>query len=660
MKKIILLSFLLVNFAAISQDKIPYIDYETIVEEVTKFSNDKDYSKALESLNKISKNDSTYCSILTSKSYYLIQQKKYKAAIEVSDEGLQLNCESSSQLFLMMNKGVALEKLEKYQDAITIYDKALEIFPANHKLWFNKATCYEKMDDIPKAIAAYQEVITISPLYRNAHLFLGNICYKQNLTTQALMCYNMALMVEPDSERAFALLKYVNEAISGKNENEANDELVVSEDDEAFEDIDLILDNRIALSNDYKVDHDIDIALVKQSHAILEQLEDFEGNGGFWDKRYVPIYKWIKESKQFNDFVYTLVYSIKNEKLKKLVAKKTDNVTAFMARLISKSYDVMSPQEKMIDGTEKDINYYFLEGVLQGEGQMNGETTIGDWVYYNINGKINGKGGYDNKGERHGKWSWYHNNGKLKETAVYTNGVLNGENKSWYDNGKPYISTYIKDGKFEGEYLYFLSTGALKQKKYYKADELDGKYLAYFDVGESILEFDIDYTGDKAQKSTIEFYTNGDIYSKIEFKNGERNGLETKYYWNKQKSLEATYTNNALNGSYIEYHSNGQISQQGQSIDGFFDGKWKTYYLDGTLESEIEYDKGKFTGLYKAYDTDGKLYYEFEYRRGEIINYKYFDKTGEVLTQNRKKGGKFYFKGFYPNGSILSEGEYDI
>lgn len=198
--------------------------------------------------------------------------KKYKNAIVVLDEGLRLDCETNSQLFFIINKGV-------------------EIFPANDDLWFNKGTCYETMDDIPKAIQAYQKVITISPLYRNAHLFLGNICYRQKLTTQALMCYNMALMVEPDSERAFALLKYLNEAISGKNENEANDDLTVSEDAAAFEDIDLILDTRIALSDKYPVHHDIDIALVKQSHAMLEPLEDFDGNSGFWDRRYVPIYK---------------------------------------------------------------------------------------------------------------------------------------------------------------------------------------------------------------------------------------------------------------------------------------------------------------------------------------------------------------------------------
>jgi uncharacterized protein len=661
MKTILSLSILLFSLLSFSQDKIPYIDYDDIAEEVAKYSGEEKYNKVLQSLAKVNKNDSTYCAILTSKSYYLIMQENYADAVQAADEGLNIDCTSSSTLFLIMNKGVALENMEKYQDAIDLYDKGLERFPANHKLWFNKATCYEKMKNYPKAIEAYQKVITMNPLYRNAHLFLGNLCYRQNLTTQALMCYNMALLVEPDSDRAFSLLRLLNEAMSGKNEYEPDEDLVISEDDEAFEDINLILDNRIALSKKYKIDNDIDIAVVRQTHAMLEQLEDFEGNGGFWDKRYVPLYKWIKENDQFDNFVYTITYSIQNEKFKKIVEKNIDKITEFIGGFIAETYDVMSPQDKMVDGTDKQVHYYYSNQVLQAEGQMEGETSIGDWIFYDENGSLSGKGTYNDKGERTGDWSWYYDNGQLKETAVYSDGELNGKNASWHRNGKPYVQTAFKNGKFDGEYKYYLESGALKQKKYYKEDELEGKYLAYFNVGDVLLpEFDVDYIAGKAQNNALEYYAHGDVYSNIEFKEGKRNGLETQYYWNKQKSMEASYSDDALNGPYIKYYPNGQIQEQGQSVDGMFDGPWKSYYLDGTLESEFEYDNGKLTGLFKAYDTDGKPHYEFEYRRGEIISYEYFDKEGQVLTENRKKGGKFYFKGYYANGNIMSEGKYDI
>ena len=70
MKKTFLILLTFIAFNSIAQEKIEFIDYDNIAEEVVKFSNEEKYDKAIESLNKISKNDSTYCAVLTSKSYY--------------------------------------------------------------------------------------------------------------------------------------------------------------------------------------------------------------------------------------------------------------------------------------------------------------------------------------------------------------------------------------------------------------------------------------------------------------------------------------------------------------------------------------------------------------------------------------------------------------
>ena len=660
MKKILLLPFLLICVSLTAQEKIKYVDYEEVIEEINNLASEKKYDKIISSLDKIHKNDSIYCSILTTKSYYLIAQEKYEEALNVTNEALELDCDYDSKLYFLINKGVSLKNLERYNEAIETYDEALKFFPANPKLWFNKATCYIDIENIPKAIEALQKTILISPFHRNAHLYLGNLCYKQQLTTQALMCYNMALIVEPDTERAFSLLNYLNEVISVKNESEPYNDVIVSRDDEAFEDIDLILDNKIALNDKYKVDNPIEIAVVKQNHAMLEQLSDFEGNGDFWDRYYVQLFKWISENDLFDEFTYTINYSIKNEKFQKIVSKKTDDVAGFLRDLITKYFEIMSSQNHTLKGEEKDINFYYSEQVLQAEGKLIDNISVGDWLFYDKNGALTGKGNYNNEGKRQGSWEWYYTNGKIKETVAYDNGSANGINKTWYDNGKPQVHAMYKDNKLDGEYLFYIKSGALKQKKYFESDQLEGKYIAYFDVGESIPEFDIDYSKGEIINNAKEFYAFGDLYSNIEFKNGERNGLETKYYWNKQKSSEISFVNGKANGSYNLYHSNGQISQKGQCIDGNYDGDWKTYYYNGTLESEFHYDDGKLSELYKAYDTDGKLHYEFEYRRGEIISYRYFNKEGSVIAENRKRGGKFHFKGFYPNGNIMSEGDYDI
>ena len=459
MKNLLCVSVLFLCLNVIAQEKLPFIDYETVSELASEQASKENYSEAVEILHRISKNDSSYCSVLTSKSYYSILQEKYKEAIVFTDEGLSLGCDSESNLYFYINKGVSLANLDRFEEAIKVYDEGLKIFPKNPKLWYNKGISYENLENVPAAIEAYQKTIVLNPIHRNAHLKLGSICYRQNLMSQAMLSFNMSLMIEPDSERGFALLKYLNDIVSVKNENEPIRNLTVSEDDEAFEDIDLIISNRVVLDSDYDTGNKINIPLVKQNHALLEQLKEFEGNGGFWDQYYVPLYVWIAENGYFDHFTYTINYAIKNEDYEKVIEKNKDKVSDFIKVFVAELYNIYGTNEK------EGMSYNYSDAVLQAEGPYKNDITIGDWKFYDDNGRLMSEGSYDKKGEREGKWTWYHDNGAVKEVALFENGKLSGENKLYYDDGSPYIHTISKNGEFDGEYKYYLKQGGLKQKK---------------------------------------------------------------------------------------------------------------------------------------------------------------------------------------------------
>jgi len=657
-RSILILCFL-ISFKSLAQDKIPFIDYDEIISEASEAKQENDNEKVIEILNKVNKNDSTYCSILITKSYYLINSEKYEEAINVADEGLSLNCYDSNLSFYI-NKGLAHAYLQKYEEAIKIYNEGLKIYPNYYLLWHNKAAALEELDKIEEATNAYQKAITFNPTYARPHLQLGNLCYKQELLTQALMCYNMYLLLTFDEDSAFNTLKSINNLVAEKNENEANPAIQISEDDEAFEDIDLILSNKIALNKNYETGNKINISLTKQNHALLTQLEDFEGNGGFWDKKYVPFFKWINENNLFDDFTYTLSYAIQNEKYMKIIKQKEKEIATFSDLLHNKWPSILKDNNVLFDGKKQEVVYNYYNGYVQAVGKMNNDVSYGKWEFYNENGLLTSYGEYNDIGERIGNWTWLHKNNNIKETAVYENGVLNGENFQFYENGKPYIiASYLK-GKLNGEYKYCNDKGALIQKKYFKDGELDGLYKSFFAVGEDLLEFHIPYKNGLVENLATEYYANGVVYAEMPFSDGIRVGIEKKYFWNKNLSSEISYQNGELNGPYKSYYSNGNTYEVGQSLDNFYNGPWKSYYYDGTLESDFIYDKGYVDGEYKYYDTDGKPYYDYLYRKGEIIEYKYFDKAGGILSEGRKKGGEFQFTGYHPNGNLLSKGLYNI
>ncbi|HET8962751.1 MAG TPA: tetratricopeptide repeat protein, partial [Chitinophagales bacterium] len=232
--------FLLFCFFSFAQEKLPFIDFQELSKLAAESSQSGDYDKTLAIFNKVNKNDSAYCSVMISKSYYLMALKKYDEAIDMADKGIKKNCGDLRASFYI-NKGVALLNQKKYVEATEVFDEGITNYPKNNIFWYNKGVTLESQGEIEEAVKAYQTSIILNPFYRKAYLQLGNICYKQELVSQALMCFNMYILLEPDAENAFSILNSLDNILKNKNENSKNPSLIISKDDEAFEEIDLVI-----------------------------------------------------------------------------------------------------------------------------------------------------------------------------------------------------------------------------------------------------------------------------------------------------------------------------------------------------------------------------------------------------------------------------------
>ncbi|KGL62697.1 tetratricopeptide repeat protein [Polaribacter sp. Hel1_85] len=655
MKKILIAMFFVANFS-FSQEKIPFVDYDEIIQKISKEENNE---KVISLINTLNKNDSAYYSLLISKSYYLLQLKKYEEALNVVNEGINSSHQHSKVNFYA-NKGVVLSNLKKDDKALENYNEGLKYYPKNYLLWFNKGHILEIQGKLNEAVNAYKKAISLNPTYTKPHLQIGNIYYKQERFTQALMCFNLYLLLEPDADGAFTVLKSLNNIVKAKNSNKRDLNITLDDQDDSFEDIDLVLSSKVAMNKNYKTSNPINIALVRQNHAMIAQLKNFKGNGGFWDKTYVPFYKWIAKNNKFDDFTYTLTYAIENEDYKKIIKNNTEEIIAFLADLKIKWANLVSKNNILFNGKQQEVTYEYSDSYVDAVGNYEEGKPVGFWQFYNESGRLTAEGNFDNSGERTGKWTWFTSLNKIKETAFYKDGVLEGKNLMFHNNGKKYVDANYVNDSLHWQYEYFNNKGALVQRKFFNSGVLDGMYKSYFDVGEKILEFKIPYKNGEIDGEVLEYYANGDVYAKSYYVAGKKNGLETVYHYNKKVSSEINYVNGELSGSYKSFHSNGKPNEVGQSFEGFYNGAWKTFYSDGTLESESTYKNGSLHDLYKYYDTDGKLFYEYIYRKGEIIAFTFYNKDATVLKKGKKKSGEFYYEGFSPKGNKTTEGLYDI
>jgi Putative Zn-dependent protease, contains TPR repeats len=85
---------------------------------------------------------------------------QYEEAITYYDKILEIDPDSGVILWL---KGIALDSLGKSQEAINYYDKALDLDPNNANSLLGKAIALGNLGQSQEAIAYYDKVLAIDP-----------------------------------------------------------------------------------------------------------------------------------------------------------------------------------------------------------------------------------------------------------------------------------------------------------------------------------------------------------------------------------------------------------------------------------------------------------------------------------------------------------------
>jgi len=91
----------------------------------------------------------------------------------------------------------------------------------------------------------------------------------------------------------------------------------------------------------------------------------------------------------------------------------------------------------------------------------------------------------------------------------------------------------------------------------------------------------------------IQYYNDGTIKQKGNFKNGVKNGKWTHYYQNGYIWSEGYFDNGLREGMSIVYFNNGNKQYEGSYSSGKPDGKWSFYNENGEKLKVVLYKNGK-------------------------------------------------------------------
>ncbi len=100
--------------------------------------------------------------------------------------------------------GNALVQKNRVNEAITIYEKAIELYPDNFRLYLHIAPLYTQTSDLDSAIESYQQAIYQNAMADNPQLpiwaynQLGNALVQQDRVNEAIAIYEKAIELYPD------------------------------------------------------------------------------------------------------------------------------------------------------------------------------------------------------------------------------------------------------------------------------------------------------------------------------------------------------------------------------------------------------------------------------------------------------------------------------
>lgn len=657
MKKVVFLLFA-ISSVVFSQNKIKYlsdIDLQTKVDSLDRLEKNQEI---LDLLAPVSDNDSIIDYVNIKKSYYNIQLKNYDSVIKVCNKGINSASALNIQPFYI-NKAVAQYELDKKEEAIKTYTEALQRFPMSSAFYRKRGELYVELKQLEKAYADYKMAIKINPYDVDTHLNLGDLFYFENKFTQALIVYNTYLLLLPDGDDSFRVLNHLNSKYASKANNTPVG-VTLTEDDEAFEELDLLISNRVVLSKKYKLKNKIKLAYTKQNHLLFSKLDEVSVSDPFFKKYYFDVFKWIKDQDQFDQFVYTTCYSVKNEKYAKVIKKKEKEIIAFYGVLSDKYSQFTNEKEFLFDGKKQTVYFTYEDASLVGVGLRKEGKYNGLWQFYNTEGQLTAKGEFNEDEKREGDWLWYHEKGGVSEKAFYKNGLLEGDYAVFYDNGNQKVACTYKQDKLTGQYKWYSRSGALQENKFFKEDQLDGEYQTYHKVGALLPKYKLSYKEGLAEGEIAQFFQSGKLYYKANYVNDKLEGTVQYFFENEQLEKEYKAVADVIEGGYKEYYANGVLYKEGNYQQDLYSGIWNLNFVDGKKFREINYTEGKLDGTYKEYAHLDHQLLEYQYKKGKLYRATFYDKDQKVLFDEKKDHNKMKYKGYGVLGKLSTQGLYNV
>ncbi len=344
-----------------------------------------------------------------------------------------------------------------------------------------------------------------------------------------------------------------------------------------------------------------------------------------------------------------------------------------LGNLSSRSYylnnDLDGYREEYLPGGRKSVEQRYRHGWLE------------EMIQYDSTGKELIR---DSFPRGTGKFVLLYPNGKKMTEANYVNGDFDGAYTTYYFDGSIESIQFYKKGLKDSSYISFNYGGTKSIEGQYRLGKRTGTWKYYFEGNK--LSHTIEFDNDQMNGKRVDYYENGGTDRVVNHKDGERDGVLSKYdldgsliyqmrydegdpvayaypdnngkpvaeipipsgngkvktfFPNGKVSGEWAYADGTLNGPDIMYYPNGQVRYAANYEYGNTQGPLKEYFSNGKIKSDYNYEQDNASGLCREYNEKGILKKECHFLNGNYHGLvKYYDDNGKLSETREYYYGK--------------------
>jgi tetratricopeptide (TPR) repeat protein len=177
--------------------KAYWLEYKNCLETTKSSQNIENALNYLEKLIAFNDDDSL---VWRQKGVCLHNLERYEEAIASYDRALKTN---SKYYFAWVDRGLAFEKLDKYEEVVASYDRALEIKSDRYEVWNNRGTALGKLGKHEEAVASFDRAIKIErdqdKAWYNRGISLSNLGRHE----EALSSFDRTIEINPEKDLAW-------------------------------------------------------------------------------------------------------------------------------------------------------------------------------------------------------------------------------------------------------------------------------------------------------------------------------------------------------------------------------------------------------------------------------------------------------------------------